>query len=51
MVYGFYCGNNDRYNLKKTSFISKLSRDDVLRISYSKQDQTVNFACSTFDYF
>ena len=46
MVYGLYPDNSDyRFNLKKTSSGSKLSLDDVLSISYNKQDQTVNFAC------
>ena len=51
MLYGLNCNYSSRYNLKKTSYSSKLSRDDVLRITYNKKDQTVNFSCKTFDYF
>ena len=53
MVYGFDCNGRKRYNLKETSQSLSLGilRDDVLTIRYSKQDQTVNFACLTLDYF
>ena len=52
MVYGLNCYSSDeRYNLKKTSSGSALSRDDVLTISYNKQDQTVKFACKNLDFY
>lgn len=51
MMYGFYLYGDHPTNLKKTSFSSAIPRDNVLKIRYSKKDQTVRFSCSTFDYY
>ena len=43
------CGDYP-FNVKKISNSGEPSSDDVIHIRYDKQEQTVSFKCSTFEY-
>ena len=49
-IFGIWpCGDRP-YNVKKISYSDNPPYDDVIHIRYDKQERTVSFKCSTFEY-
>ena len=49
-IFGIYPRYGYPYNVKVVSFYYEPPQDDVIHIRYDKQERTVSFKCSTFEY-
>ena len=49
-IFGVHTRHGYPYNVKKISFSRKPPDNDVIHIRYDKQERTVSFKCSTFEY-
>ena len=49
-IFGIWPCHDEPYNMKKISYTDPIKEDDVIHIRYDKQERTVSFKCSTFEY-
>ena len=49
-IFGILPGGDWPYNVKKISNSGCPPQDDVIHIRYDKQERTVSFKCTTFEY-
>ena len=49
-IFGILLCDGTPYNVEKISFSDRPPTDDVIHIRYDKQERTVSFKCSTFEY-
>ena len=49
-IFGIYPFGGGVSNVKPVSYTGNPTKDDVIHIRYDKQERTVSFKCSTFEY-